>query len=136
MSEGCFKEIIDDSTASAKDIDTVVFCSGKFYYDLIETYENIDAKNIAFVRMEQVYPFPENQLKKIIKKYGDDCQFIWAQEEPENMGPWSFILRKWKFSSIICCARNESGSPASGSPKVHERRHNAIINQVMSYAKQ
>ena len=136
MSEGCFKEIIDDSTASAKYIDTVVFCSGKFYYDLIETYENLDAKNIAFIRMEQVYPFPENQLKKIIKKYGDNCQFIWAQEEPENMGPWSFILRKWKFSSIICCARNESGSPATGSPKVHEIRHNAIINQVMSYAKQ
>ena len=136
MSKGCFKEIIDDSSANAKDIDTVVFCSGKFYYDLIETYENINAKNIAFIRMEQIYPFPENQIKKIIKKYGDDCQFIWAQEEPENMGPWSFILRKWKFSSIICCARNESGSPASGSPKVHERRHNAIINQVMSYAKQ
>ena len=136
MSKGCFKEIIDDSSANAKDINTVVFCSGKFYYDLIETYENINAKNIAFIRMEQIYPFPENQIKKIIKKYGDDCQFIWAQEEPENMGPWSFILRKWKFSSIICCARNESGSPASGSPKVHERRHNAIINQVMSYAKQ
>ncbi len=136
MSKGCFKEVIDDSSANAKDINTVVFCSGKFYYDLIEKYEDLDAENIAFIRMEQIYPFPENQIKKIIKKYADDCQFIWAQEEPENMGPWSFILRKWKFNTIICCARYESGSPASGSPKVHERRHNAIINQVMSYAKQ
>ena len=104
----------------------------------IDIYRRIKAKaeNIAIIRLEQIYPFPEKQLQNIINKYGKDCQFIWAQEEPENMGPWSFILRKWKFSPIICCARNESGSPASGSPKVHEIRHNAIINKVMSYAKQ
>jgi 2-oxoglutarate dehydrogenase E1 component len=112
-----------------------VFCSGKFYYDLIEKYETIKADNIAIIRLEQVYPFAENQIKKIIEKYGENCQTIWAQEEPENMGPWSFILRKWKLSSITCYSRNESGSPASGSPKVHEIRHNAIINQVMSHAK-
>jgi 2-oxoglutarate dehydrogenase E1 component len=136
MSNGSFKEVIDDSSANAKEVNTVVFCSGKFYYDLIEKYETIKANNLAFVRLEQIYPFPENQLQKIIDKYGKDSQFIWAQEEPENMGPWSFILRKWNLSPIICYSRNESGSPASGSPKVHEIRHNSIINQVMSYAKQ
>ena len=136
MSKGSFQEVIDDESANTSKINTVVFCSGKFYYDLIEKYETIKAENIAIIRLEQIYPFPEKQLQKIIHKYGRDCQFIWAQEEPENMGPWSFILRKWKLSPIICCARNESGSPASGSPKVHEIRHNAIINQVMSYAKQ
>ena len=128
--------MIDDQSANTSNINTVVFCSGKFYYDLIEKYETIEAENIAIIRLEQIYPFPKKQLQNIINKYGKDCQFIWAQEEPENMGPWSFILRKWKFSPIICCARNESGSPASGSPKVHEIRHNAIINKVMSYAKQ
>ena len=136
MSKGSFQEVIDDQSANTSNINTVVFCSGKFYYDLIEKYETIEAENIAIIRLEQIYPFPEKQLQNIINKYGKDCQFIWAQEEPENMGPWSFILRKWKFSPIICCARNESGSPASGSPKVHEIRHNAIINKVMSYAKQ
>ena len=91
--------------------------------------------DIAFVRLEQLYPFPENQLKSIVNKYGKNAQYIWAQEEPENMGPWSYILRKWKLSNIICFSRNESGSPASGSPKVHEIRHQEIINKVMSYSK-
>ena len=136
MSSGCFLEIIDDSSAVVENIDTLVFCSGKFYYDLIEVYENLDATNVAFIRLEQLYPFPKKQIQTLLNKYRKDCKIVWAQEEPENMGPWSFILRKWKFSPISCCARNHSGSPASGSPKVHEIRHNAVINQVMSYAKQ
>ena len=135
MSNGNFQEVIDDTTAIPSKIKKVVLCSGKFYYDLIEEYENNKKEDIAFLRLEQLYPFPENQLKSIFKKYGNNSQFIWAQEEPENMGPWSYILRKWKFSNIICFSRNESGSPASGSPKVHEIRHQEIINKVMSYSK-
>ena len=135
MSNGNFQEVIDDTTAIPSKIKKVVLCSGKFYYDLIEDYENNKKEDIAFLRLEQLYPFPENQLKSIFKKYGNNSQFIWAQEEPENMGPWSYILRKWKFSNIICFSRNESGSPASGSPKVHEIRHQEIINKVMSYSK-
>ena len=136
MSTGCFLEVIDDENADVNNIDTLVFCSGKFYYDLIENYELIKSKNIAFIRLEQLYPFPKKQIQTILDKYKKDCKIIWAQEEPENMGPWSFILRKWKFTPISYCARSHSGSPASGSPKVHEIRHNAVIKQVMSYAKQ
>ena len=135
MANGNFQEILDDPIADPSKVDTVVFCSGKFYYDLIENYEQTGFSNIAFVRMEQIYPFPKTQIAKVVSKYGEKCKFVWAQEEPENMGPWSYILRKWEFSSMDCCSRNESGSPASGSPKVHEIRHNAIINQVMSYSK-
>ena len=135
MSSGSFQEVIDDSNAIASKTNKVVLCSGKFYYDLIEEYEKNSVNGIAFVRLEQLYPFPEKQLKSIVKKYGKNAQYIWAQEEPENMGPWSYILRKWKLSGIICFSRNESGSPASGSPKVHEIRHQEIINKVMSYSK-
>ncbi len=135
MSDGNFQEIIDDSNAIQSKINKVVLCSGKFYYDLIEEYEQNILEDIAFVRLEQLYPFPEHQLKSIVKKYGKNSQYIWAQEEPENMGPWSYILRKWKLSDIICFSRNESGSPASGSPKVHEIRHQEIIKKVMSYSK-
>ena len=135
MSNGYFQEVIDDANAIPSKINKVVICSGKFYYDLIEEYEKNTLDDIAFVRLEQLYPFPEKQLKSIVKKYGEDSHFIWAQEEPENMGPWSYILRKWKLSNIICFSRNESGSPASGSPKVHEIRHQEIINKVMSYSK-
>ena len=135
MANGRFQELIDDSKAIPSKIDTVVLCSGKFYYDLIEAYEKNSSENMAFIRLEQLYPFPDYQLKSVIKKYGKQSQYIWAQEEPENMGPWSYILRKWNYSNITCCSRNESGSPASGSPKVHEIRHQEIINKVMTYSK-
>jgi len=134
MSSGSFEEVIDDSLASPSKINQVVLCSGKFYYDLVEHYETLDKGNIAFVRLEQLYPFPETQLKSIFNKYGKDCKYVWAQEEPLNMGPWSYILRKWEYSKIVCFSREESGSPASGSPKVFERRHKEIINKVMSYS--
>ena len=134
MSNGSFKEVIDDSTAVVSKVKKVVICSGKFYYDLIEHYETLKLENIAFVRLEQLYPFPDLQLKAIVDKYGNECKYLWAQEEPENMGPWSYILRKWKHSNITCFSREESGSPASGSPKVFERRHQEIINKVMSYS--
>ena len=134
MSSGAFQEVIDDSLAIPSKINQVVLCSGKFYYDLVEHYETLDKGNIAFVRLEQLYPFPETQLKSIFSKYGKDCKYVWAQEEPLNMGPWSYILRKWEYSKIVCFSREESGSPASGSPKVFERRQQEIINKVMSYS--
>ena len=134
MSSGSFQEVIDDSLATPSKINQVVLCSGKFYYDLVEHYETLDKANIAFVRLEQLYPYPETQLLSIFNKYGKDCKYVWAQEEPLNMGPWSYILRKWKYSKIVCFSREESGSPASGSPKVFERRQQEIINKVMSYS--
>jgi 2-oxoglutarate dehydrogenase E1 component len=134
MSSGSFQEVIDDSLATPSKINQVVLCSGKFYYDLVEHYETLSKANIAFVRLEQLYPFPETQLKSIFSKYGKDCKYVWAQEEPLNMGPWSYILRKWEYSKIVCFSREESGSPASGSPKVFERRQQEIINKVMSYS--
>ena len=134
MSSGSFQEVIDDSLATPSKINQVVLCSGKFYYDLVEHYETTGKGNIAFVRLEQLYPFPQVQLKSIFNKYGKNCKYVWAQEEPLNMGPWSYILRKWEYSKIVCFSREESGSPASGSPKVFERRHQEIINKVMSYS--
>ena len=132
FTSGGFREVIDDSNTI--DTDVVVFCSGKFYYDLLESKEELSLMNMAIVRLEQLYPFPKNQVEELILKYGKDTTYIWAQEEPENMGAWSFILRFWNFGPIQCCARHSSASPASGSPKVHEIRHKEIIDKVMNYA--
>ena len=132
FTSGGFREVIDDSNTI--DTDVVVFCSGKFYYDLLESKEELSLMNMAIVRLEQLYPFPTNQVEQLILKYGKDTTYIWAQEEPENMGAWSFILRFWNFGPIQCCARHSSASPASGSPKVHEIRHKEIIDKVMNYA--
>lgn len=137
LATGRFQEIIDDERVTAKNVDTVAYCSGKVYYDILEKIEEIGgADNIALVRLEQLYPLPEEQLEAILKKYSKAKKHIWIQEEPENMGAWSYILRKWRTVDLELIARPSSGSPAAGSPKVHEIRHNALIDQLLENAKQ
>jgi 2-oxoglutarate dehydrogenase E1 component len=130
LSNGCFKEVIDDYSVKPKSIDTVVLCSGKFYYDLIEKYETLSASNIAFIRLEQLYPFPKTQLNEIVKKYGDDCNYIWAQEEPENMGPWSYILRIAEGYEFALIARKAASSPATGFNKIHKIEQEDLVNKA------
>ncbi len=137
LSSGRFQEVIDDTTVKAADVNTVVFCTGKFYYDIIEEKERIGgADNIAVIRVEQIYPVPTKQLDALVEKYGKDCKYIWAQEEPENMGAWSFMLRKYRTVHLDVVSRLESASPATGSSKVHEIRHKKILSLIMENAKQ
>jgi 2-oxoglutarate dehydrogenase E1 component len=137
LAEGGFQEVIDDSRVTPKNVDTVVYVSGKFYYDILEKIEKIGgADNIALVRVEQLYPLPRKQLDASVKKYTKAKRHIWAQEEPENMGAWSYILRKWRTVNLDVVARKSSGSPAAGSPAVHEKRHNGLIDKLLENAKQ
>ena len=91
FTNGKFQEIIDDSidTLSVKKL---VICSGKLYYEILQERKENKRTDVAIVRLEQLYPIPEQQLQKIIKKYNPEHR-SWAQEEPENMGAWSYILR-------------------------------------------
>lgn len=125
-----FQEVIDDSTADKKMINKIVFCSGKIYYDLIEAKEKLGNNVVAIVRIEQLYPFPANQLKKILTKYKNASQFIWAQEEPENMGAWAFIYRTFLDIKLKYIGRNESASPATGYSKMHTQQQQHIIDSV------
>jgi 2-oxoglutarate dehydrogenase E1 component len=137
LASGRFQEVIDDASVKAADVDTIVLCSGKFYYDILERKEADDSgENIAVVRVEQLYPVPYQQLDALVEKYGADKKYIWAQEEPENMGAWSHMLRKWRTVPLDVIARRESASPAAGSPQVHLRRHTAILDAVMSHSKE
>ena len=133
LADGKFEGIIDD-TIDPKSVNRLVLCSGKIYYELLERREQDNSYSVAIVRIEQLFPLDKMYIKELIEKYNAE-ELVWVQEEPENMGAWSFILRKWQFTPIVCHSRMESGSPASGSPKVHEIRHNAIIDKVMSYTK-
>ena len=131
MAKGSFQEVIDDATATVKNIDTVVFCSGKFYYDLLAKKEEIGGSdNIAIVRVEQLYPLPQKQLDKIIAKYKNAKNYIWAQEEPENMGAWSHMLRHFTSVNLTQVTLAESGAPATGSSKAHVVRHADILDRV------
>lgn len=135
MAKGNFQEVLDDSLANAKNIDTVIFCTGKFYYDLDAKREELGGvENIAFIRVEQLYPLPQKQLDKIIAKYKNAKSYIWAQEEPENMGAWSHMLRHFTSVNLTQVTLAESGAPATGSSKAHAVRHNDIIDRVFKYA--
>jgi len=131
LAKGSFQEVIDDTAVKAKEVDTVVFCTGKFYYDLLAKRESIGGTdNIALVRLEQLYPLPQPQIEKILSKYKGAKKHIWAQEEPENMGAWSHLLRHFKGVRLEVVSLTESGAPATGSSKAHAVRHDAIINKI------
>ncbi len=136
MSTGRFQEVLDDTRDLDKSVvDTVAFCTGKIYYDTLEAFEKVGgASNIALIRLEQIYPYPEVQIEKLMAQYPNVKNHVWLQEEPENMGAWSFILRKMRNYNPEVIARPESGSPASGSPKVHEIRHQALFDALLKYA--
>ena len=129
-------EVVDDSSVKKAEVDTVVFCSGKIYYDILEHKEKTGGgENLAIVRLEQLYPLPEKQLHAIVEKYGRDKKYIWMQEEPENMGAWGYILRTFRAVHLEVIARSASGSPAAGSPRIHEQRHQAILDKLFENAK-
>jgi 2-oxoglutarate dehydrogenase E1 component len=136
FTEGGFKEVIDDTFATAKNVKKVVFCTGKIYYDLYETQLRDKIDSIAIVRIEQLYPFPANQLNKIVEKYKNATEYVWVQEEPENMGSWVFIFmafRKVKLlnnQTLKYIGRNASASPATGYGKIHTQQQQSIVERV------
>jgi len=125
-----FREVIDDDNVDVDDVKRVVFCSGKVYYDLLVRKEELDARDVALVRIEQLHPFPEKQVQKVIKKYKNTLLHLWVQEEPENMGPWYYIQNQLKGLKVIPVARLASGSPATGLTRLHNIGQNEIINKV------
>jgi 2-oxoglutarate dehydrogenase E1 component len=134
MAKGSFQEVLDDPTANAKSVDTVVFCSGKFYYELKEKAEQMGAENLAFVRIEQLYPLPQKQIEAILEKYNAK-NVIWAQEEPANMGAWIYIAMSLRKLNLIGICRPASAASAEGSKKLHEKRLAKLFNEIFSYAK-
>lgn len=121
FTDGKFNEVIDDLFVKAADVKRVLFCSGKVYYDLLDKQQTDKRKDIAVVRLEQLYPMPYDQLEAIQSKYKKATEFIWVQEEPENMGAWPYISRKFRNSSLNfeLISRLESSSTATGYAKQH-----------------
>lgn len=129
FTSGSFTEVIDDPNASAKDVKKVILCTGKVFYDLQEVQQKKKIKDAAVVRIEQLFPFPEKQLKDVLKKY-KGAKLVWAQEEPLNMGYWSFIQRMMPDEKIQGVTRKASASPATGYNKVHKIEQEKIVNQA------
>ncbi|WP_026897833.1 2-oxoglutarate dehydrogenase E1 component [Daejeonella oryzae] len=136
FTSGGFKEVIDDSFVKAADVKRVLFCSGKIYYDLLDKQQLDKRKDVAIVRLEQLYPIPYDQLNEIKAKYKKAKQFVWVQEEPENMGPWPFISRKFRESefNFKLISRKESSSTATGYAKQHIAQQLSIIGKAFEDA--
>ncbi len=127
--QGKFKEVIDDPTIlEADSVEKVLFCSGKFYYDLQAKQEKESRKDVALVRIEQLYPFPTKQLQKICKKY-KNAIYVWTQEEPQNMGAWNHIREYFDFAHISVISRPISAATATGFSKLHEKEQKSLVEK-------
>ena len=130
FTKGKFQEVIGDSYADKAKVKKVLLCSGKVYFDLLDRQEKDKRKDVAIVRIEQLHPFPTKQVDAELAKYkGADVVFV--QEEPENMGYWSYVIREFgwsKFKGLV--ARKKSASPATGFLKVHGVEQANLINKA------
>lgn len=129
--DGKFRELIPDTTVNPKDVKRVVLCTGKIYYDLEEAREKEKVKNVAIVRIEQLHPLPKKQIVEVLKSY-EGAEVVWVQEEPENMGYWTYMLRLLhKELPMDVIARKVSASPATGYNKVHVEEQKSIVSKAL-----
>jgi len=128
LADGKFEGIIDDTIAS-KSVDKLVLCSGKIYYELLERREQEKSENIALVRVEQLFPLDKQRIMEVIEKYKAK-EIVWVQEEPQNMGAWTFIMSELRTVNIDVIAREASAATATGSSKTSTAEQNELINKV------
>lgn len=128
---GGFQEVIDDINVLVKEVKRVLMCSGKIYFELLERQQAEKVKNIAIVRLEQLYPMPETQLTSLYEKY-KNAELCWVQEEPKNMGAWLNLLRWDSNLKLRRISRESSASPATGYSKVHAAEQKVIIDAAFT----
>lgn len=129
LATGHFEEVIDD-TISPKNIKKLVFCTGKFYYDLLAEREKLGKDDVALVRIEQLFPLHLDKIQNIIDRYPNAESYVWAQEEPKNMGAWSYMLQRFDLVKLEVASRPYSSVPAPGSSTRDKRRQQKVINAV------
>jgi 2-oxoglutarate dehydrogenase E1 component len=131
-----FLPVIDDSGVDPGSVKRVLFCSGKIYYELLEYREKHDRLDTAIVRFEQLYPFPGKHLDAVLKRFSSAGHFSWVQEEPENMGAWSFMVQKFSTVPLGLVSRRENPVAATGYYKVHQLEQQAIIEAAFNGKKE
>jgi 2-oxoglutarate decarboxylase len=137
LAQGSFEEVLDDPSAPPTDeVRRLVFCSGKVAWDAMAERDKRSAP-VAVVRIEQLYPFPQERLLEVLGRYPNARDLVWLQEEPENMGPWNFVeARTWRIKErgydLRHVARVESGSPATGSKTVHDQELADLMDETFA----
>ncbi|WP_343487429.1 2-oxoglutarate dehydrogenase E1 component [Allomuricauda sp. d1] len=136
LAKGGFQVLIDDDSVKDGNVKTLVFCTGKFYYDLLSKREELNRDDVALVRLEQLFPLPAKEIRATIKKYKNAEETVWAQEEPRNMGAWGHLLMHLEEAKEFRVAsRRFYGAPAAGSAVRSQRRHAEVIDYVFDKTK-
>ena len=138
LAEGSFQTVIDDdrfTTEMKKGVERLVVCSGKVYYDIRAKANELDNQETPLVRLEQLYPFPDKHLEKLLKSYPDLKEIVWCQEEPRNQGAWDSAkhrFSKFKEYKLSIVSRPSAAAPAVGSHKVHLLQQATLVNQALN----
>ncbi|MFZ0491295.1 MAG: 2-oxoglutarate dehydrogenase E1 component [Salegentibacter sp.] len=131
FASGSFQMLIDEGNADPEKVKSLVFCTGKFYYDLLAEKEEQGRDDVALVRIEQLFPLPVSRMKETMKKYKNADDVVWAQEEPRNMGAYGHLLLHFdEARNFRVCSRKFYGSPAAGSAARFKKRHQRVIESV------
>jgi len=139
LTTGAFREVMDDSAVDARGVKRVILCSGQVYYDLLAAREERKLQNIAIVRLEQIYPFPAEQILEVLSRYAQTADVTWVQEEPRNMGAWRFVQEQLQpildanegVQRVLQYAgRPASASPSAGSLKRHQQEQSELIDEA------
>jgi 2-oxoglutarate dehydrogenase E1 component len=136
LTSGAFQRVIVDDEVEAEQVKTLVFCSGKFYYDLTDARSEKDRMDVAIVRLEQLFPLPQEEIQAQIQHYPNLEEVVWAQEEPRNMGAWGYLLLHLpEAQQMRPATRRYYGSPAAGSAARFNNRHQQVIEYVFDATK-
>ena len=138
LTNGGFRPLIDDAqVGDANTVERIVFCSGKVFYDLADARKKSGEERVAIIRVEQFYPFPVSAVQNAISKYLNAKDLVWCQEEPKNMGAWTFM--EGRFEDLIpggdrlrYVGRAESPSPATGNYAVHTQEQGRLVSEAIT----
>jgi 2-oxoglutarate dehydrogenase E1 component len=139
LAEGRFQPVLDDAGADARRVRRVALMSGKLYYDVAQQREKRGVSDVALVRLEQLYPFPGDEIARVLARYPEGAEIVWAQEEPRNMGAWRFVREAFLDGAVEAgsrqpryVGRKASASPAPGSHKLHVAEQEAIVRDALA----
>ena len=136
FTNGSFKTLIEDHEVAPAKAKKLVFCSGKFYYDLLKHREELKRDDVALVRLEQLFPLPAKEIRAQLEHYNTVTDVVWAQEEPRNMGTWSHLLLHLpEAANFRPATRRFYGAPAAGSATRSAKRHQEVIDYVFDETK-
>ncbi|WP_156201525.1 multifunctional oxoglutarate decarboxylase/oxoglutarate dehydrogenase thiamine pyrophosphate-binding subunit/dihydrolipoyllysine-residue succinyltransferase subunit, partial [Actinotalea caeni] len=139
FTQGTFQPVIGDTTVPPEQVDRVLLCTGRVYYDLAAERAKREDTRTAIVRLEELYPFPAEELVAELGRYRDDAELVWVQDEPSNQGAWSFVGYQMRFKvpelqgrPVAHVSRRPAAAPATGSGKVHKSQQQELIAEAFA----